>query len=86
MSDAFYDLYFKQTGDEFMSYYEEIELKQFEYDPETESFSYPCPCGDIFVITVEDLLEGETIARCQSCSLIVNCIYTEENIKEYVSK
>jgi len=49
-----------------------------EFNEETRTFSYPCPCGDKFLITEEQLMEGEEIARCPSCSLIIRVIYDLE--------
>lgn len=30
--------------------HDEVEIEDFEYDPETETFIYPCPCGDEFTV------------------------------------
>ncbi|XP_019852343.1 PREDICTED: DPH3 homolog [Amphimedon queenslandica] len=59
-------------------FHDEVEIEDFEYDPETETYYYPCPCGDQFEITKEDLEGGEEIARCPSCSLIVKVIYDQD--------
>ena len=48
-----------------------LELEDFEYDEDEETYYYPCPCGDRFAITKEELEAGEEIAECPSCSLIV---------------
>jgi len=32
-------------------FHDEVEIEDFEYDPETETYYYPCPCGDQFEIT-----------------------------------
>ena len=93
-------------------FHDEVEIEDFEYDSETESYYYPCPCGDQFRISVvrfvvvrankgvtnthahtythiqthththtphhpqqEDLENGESVAQCPSCSLIVKVIY-----------
>ena len=56
-------------------YHDEVELEDFEYDEETEIYTYPCPCGDLFQITKEDLLDGEDVATCPSCSLLLKVIY-----------
>lgn len=58
-----------------MSFHDEVEIEDFEYDPENETYYYPCPCGDQFEITKDDLESGEEVARCPSCSLIVRVIY-----------
>ena len=28
------------------AYHDEVELEDFEYDDEEETYYYPCPCGD----------------------------------------
>jgi len=33
------------------SYYDEIEIEDFTFDAEQEIYTYPCPCGDKFVIS-----------------------------------
>ena len=65
------------------SFYDEVEIEDFEYDRETETFYYPCPCGDKFEITLEDLQDGEEVARCPSCSLILRVIYEEEDVLKF---
>ncbi|RGB39837.1 CSL zinc finger-domain-containing protein [Rhizophagus diaphanus] len=50
-------------------------IEDFEFDEETKTYHYPCPCGDRFEITIADLMDGEDIARCPSCSLMVRVIY-----------
>uniref|UniRef100_A0A336KJI7 ATP-binding cassette sub-family B member 6 n=1 Tax=Culicoides sonorensis TaxID=179676 RepID=A0A336KJI7_CULSO len=52
-------------------YHDEIEIEDFEYDEEEEMYYYPCPCGDRFEISKEELMAGEETATCPSCSLIV---------------
>ena len=52
-------------------YHDEVELEDFEWDEDEETFYYPCPCGDRFAVTKEELLAGEEVATCPSCSLIV---------------
>ena len=32
-------------------YHDEVEIEDFEYDSDTETFYYPCPCGDRFEIS-----------------------------------
>ncbi|KTF79460.1 hypothetical protein cypCar_00026256 [Cyprinus carpio] len=62
-------------------FHDEVEIEDFEYDDETETYYFPCPCGDRFAITkasFEDLENGEEVATCPSCSLIVKVIYDKE--------
>ncbi|KAL8901920.1 MAG: hypothetical protein Q9207_004961 [Kuettlingeria erythrocarpa] len=70
------------------SIYDEIELEDLTYHPETTVYTYPCPCGDQFEITLQDLHDGEDIAVCPSCSLMIRVIFeasdlpAEEPLKE----
>ena len=57
------------------AYHDEIELEDFEYDEEEDTYYYPCPCGDRFAITTQELSWGIEVATCPSCSLIVKVIY-----------
>ena len=45
------------------------------------TYYYPCPCGDRFAITREELEAGEEVATCPSCSLIVKVIYNPEDFE-----
>lgn len=56
------------------SFYDEIEIEDFEFDTEDRVYYYPCPCGDRFQISEEELADGEEIARCPSCSLMLRVI------------
>ncbi|THX27740.1 hypothetical protein D6D10_09382 [Aureobasidium pullulans] len=42
--------------------YDEIEIEDMTYDPITQLYTYPCPCGDKFEINIDDLRDGEDIA------------------------
>ena len=56
-------------------FHDEVEIEDFEFDEETETYYYPCPGGDRFEISLEMLRDGEDVATCPSCSLIVKVIY-----------
>lgn len=58
-----------------VNYYDELEIEDFAWDPVANVFHYPCPCGDRFEISKSQLRDGEEIAICPSCSLIVRVIY-----------
>jgi diphthamide biosynthesis protein 3 len=64
------------------SFYDEIEIEDMEFDEERQLYHYPCPCGDRFEITLEELAQGEEIARCPSCSLIIRVIYDPVSLFE----
>mmetsp|Transcript_9217 Transcript_9217/g.13122 ORF Transcript_9217/g.13122 Transcript_9217/m.13122 type:complete len:93 (-) Transcript_9217:430-708(-) len=65
-----------------MSIYEEIEIEDMTYDETDMIYTYPCPCGDKFRITLEELWDGEDIATCPSCTLRIMVIYEEEDLPE----
>ncbi|KAL6024356.1 Diphthamide biosynthesis protein 3 [Candidozyma auris] len=68
---------------ETVTVYDEIEIEDFVYDPNTGLFQYPCPCGDKFAISLDDLKDGEDIAVCPSCSLMVRVIFEEEDLVDF---
>jgi diphthamide biosynthesis protein 3 len=55
--------------------YDEIEIEDMTYDPTLQIYHYPCPCGDRFEIGIADLQDGEDIAVCPSCSLMIRVIF-----------
>jgi len=61
--------------------YDEIEIEDMTYDTILQIYHYPCPCGDRFEISLDDLKEQETdIAVCPSCSLQIRVIYEVEDL------
>lgn len=64
------------------SFYDEIEIEDFDYNEEEEIYYYPCPCGDKFQISKGELRDGDEIAHCPSCSLIIRVIYDQEDFIE----
>ncbi|KAF8109325.1 hypothetical protein N665_0098s0053 [Sinapis alba] len=61
--------------------YNDVEIKDIEWNEEIQAYTYPCPCGDLFQITKEDLRLGEEIANCPSCSLYITVIYNMEDFQ-----
>ena len=61
-----------------MSIYEEIEIEDMVFNQEQEVYYYPCPCGDEFNISLEELYDGEDIASCPSCTLRIRVIFDED--------
>ena len=51
------------------SFYDEVDVEDMAFDAALARFTHPCPCGDVFFISLADLLAGEEVARCASCSL-----------------
>lgn len=58
-----------------MSYYDEIEIEDMTFDSTLQIYHYPCPCGDRFEICISDLRDGEDVAVCPSCSLMIKVIF-----------
>lgn len=65
------------------NYYDQIEIEDMTFDSVTQLFTYPCPCGDKFQVFIDDLKDGEDVAVCPSCSLMIQVIFDEEDLDEY---
>lgn len=63
--------------------YDEIEIEDMSFDVTLQMFHYPCPCGDRFEILLEDMFDGENIAVCPSCSLMIDVIFDEDDLVQY---
>ncbi|KAI4382556.1 hypothetical protein MLD38_008507 [Melastoma candidum] len=59
--------------------YDDVEIEDMEWNDELGAYTYPCPCGDLFQITLDDLRLGEEIARCPSCSLFITVVYNPQD-------
>lgn len=55
--------------------YDQIEIEDMTFDPVLQIYHYPCPCGDRFEISIDDLRDGENVAVCPSCSLMIEVIF-----------
>ncbi|KAI8921688.1 hypothetical protein BC831DRAFT_515107 [Entophlyctis helioformis] len=64
------------------SFYDEVEIEDMDYDADTETYYYPCPCGDKFQITRADLVAGDEVATCPSCSLILKVVYDPDDFQD----
>jgi len=62
------------------SVYDEVEIEDMEWDADARAFFFPCPCGDRFCISLDELRDGEELARCPSCSLMVRVVYDPESL------
>ncbi len=50
-------------------FHDQIEIEDFEYDADNETFTYPCPCGDLFTITKVPILRSIYLSFFQSIYL-----------------
>lgn len=64
-----------KMADDALSIYDEIEIEDMTFDPAMQIYHFPCPCGDRFEIAIDDLRDGEEIAVCPSCSLMIRVIF-----------
>jgi diphthamide biosynthesis protein 3 len=53
-----------------------------EWDSALDAFTYHCPCGDLFQITRAELANGEVVAHCPSCTLVIKVIYDADEFAE----
>jgi diphthamide biosynthesis protein 3 len=63
------------ADEEPLSIYDEIEIEDMTFDDTLQVYHYPCPCGDRFEISIGDLREGDEIAVCPSCSLMIRVVF-----------
>lgn len=52
------------------------------FDSTLQIYHYPCPCGDRFEITIDALRDGEDIAVCPGCSLMIRVIFEVDDLEE----
>ncbi|KFY14449.1 hypothetical protein V491_06044 [Pseudogymnoascus sp. VKM F-3775] len=64
------------------NFYDEIEIEDMTYDGALQIYHYPCPCGDRFEIGLADLLDGEDIGVCPSCSLMIKVIFEVDDLPQ----
>ncbi|KAI5787676.1 diphthamide biosynthesis protein 3 [Peziza echinospora] len=67
-------------SDDTPTIYDQIEIEDMTFDPALSLYHYPCPCGDRFEISIYDLEDGEDVAVCPSCSLMIKVIFEPEDI------
>ncbi|ESL06878.1 hypothetical protein TRSC58_05440 [Trypanosoma rangeli SC58] len=65
-------------------HYEEVALSEVHL--EGEMLRYPCPCGDLFELSLEDFAAGADVAQCPTCSLTLRIICTEAERRAFMSQ
>ncbi len=58
-------------------HYDTINIKDFTAGTCGTKLQYPCPCGDLFEISLKALSEGKRIAQCPTCSLTIYIQYQD---------
>ena len=68
--------------------YDEVEIEDMAFDPLARAYTYPCPCGDVFMLTLDEIEIGEDIATCPSCTLRLRVIYDDdpETLRQYLNR
>ncbi|XP_033711173.1 diphthamide biosynthesis protein 3 isoform X2 [Lagenorhynchus albirostris] len=54
-------------------FHDEVEIEDFQYDEDLETYFYPCPCGDNFCITKDQFMCGETVLTPSTNKELVKC-------------
>ncbi|KAB0367084.1 hypothetical protein FD755_020408 [Muntiacus reevesi] len=55
-------------------FHDEVEIQDFQYVKNSEMYFYPCPCGNKFCITQEDLFTcRETVPASSTNNELVKC-------------
>ncbi|KAK9374618.1 uncharacterized protein V1513DRAFT_75986 [Lipomyces chichibuensis] len=69
-----------------MSIYDQVEIEDMLFDTDLQIYTYPCPCGDKFQISLLDLLDGSDVAVCPSCSLMIQVIFEPEDLESLATE
>lgn len=67
-------------------HYEEVPLADMIISEEKDRLLFPCPCGDLFEISLESFSKGGDIAQCPVCSLTIKIIFTADEKEAFLSK
>ncbi|XP_060258067.1 diphthamide biosynthesis protein 3-like [Ovis aries] len=59
-------------------FHDKVKIEDFQYDKDSGTCFYSCPCGGNFCIIKEGLKNREDMAMWPSCSLLVNVIYVKD--------
>lgn len=59
-----------------------VSISEMEFEDSDSTFYYPCPCGDLFELALNDLLNGLRIATCPSCSLKIGVTLTQQQLED----
>ncbi|KAK7197700.1 CSL zinc finger containing protein [Novymonas esmeraldas] len=65
-------------------HYEEVQLSEMTL--EDGVLRFPCPCGDLFELLLEDFIAGNDVAQCPTCSLTVKVLFTPEEKRHFLAQ
>ncbi|CAK4711795.1 hypothetical protein LEN26_011186 [Aphanomyces euteiches] len=58
---------------------DEILLADMTYDADEEIHTYGCRCGELYVLTIEEVYEQVEIVPCDGCSLNIRVVYSTQS-------
>eukprot|EP00854_Cymbomonas_tetramitiformis_P027364 gene27364-33711_t len=67
--------------------YEEVEIEDMSWDEDILAYTYECPCGDLFQITLEELKDANNAGDLTSLSLAVaelTCVTQAVDVAEAI--
>ncbi|CAJ1027437.1 CSL zinc finger containing protein, putative [Leishmania lindenbergi] len=65
-------------------HYEEVQLSEMTL--EDGVLRFPCPCGDLFELLLEDFFAGNDVAQCPTCSLTIKVLFTKEEKSYFLAQ
>ncbi|XP_023043286.1 DPH3 homolog isoform X2 [Piliocolobus tephrosceles] len=54
-------------------FHDEVEIEDFQRDEDSETYFYPCPCGNNFSITKDPFVGAETVPAPLANIELVKC-------------
>ncbi|XP_072033713.1 dnaJ homolog subfamily C member 24-like [Amphiura filiformis] len=60
--------------------YDTVPLDDLDWDEESDCYCYPCRCGGEYAITEADVDEQIELVCCDTCTLGLRVIYSEESL------
>ena len=64
--------------------YDSAHLSEFEL--REDGLFFQCPCGDEFLLTLDDFKAGKRVAQCPTCSLTCAIECTEEEAAAFIAE
>ncbi|KAG5502320.1 hypothetical protein GH5_05295 [Leishmania sp. Ghana 2012 LV757] len=65
-------------------HYEEVQLSEMTL--EDGMLRFPCPCGDLFELLLQDFIAGSDVAQCPTCSLTIKVIFTKDEKNDFLAR
>ncbi|KAG5499716.1 hypothetical protein JIQ42_05197 [Leishmania sp. Namibia] len=65
-------------------HYEEVQLSEMTL--EDGMLRFPCPCGDLFELLLQDFIAGRDVAQCPTCSLTIKVLFTKDEKNDFLAR